>query len=279
MSFNPSETRLRRVEMDIIKKIKSDGNSFKELSRELERLMSENVLEGYPGSWTMDTVAERFVTGLRNTLDGKRIVYPGKSMRTRLWAYKLIDDREAAMGDIAILVRMSYHDAHRTEGAVLLQGALKDPDKNTFSGLKRDALRKAHSISPHAWLMLCDYDTISGMAYPALAEYVIGNHPQGGTNWISYTNSVLVPAGLALELGVKTTGLYKASVPLSHQFCHRFLMGLDLDYHQLARDVARGAKKDRGIARYLLLISVSLGGAEGSSDSDFDINRELYSPL
>ena len=265
--------------MDIIKKVRNDGNSFKGLTFEIEQLLASNIREGYPGAWSMDTVAERFVTGLRTTLDGKKIVYPGNSMRTRLWAYKLTDDRESAALDIAMLVRIAYHDAHRTEGALLLQGAIKDPDKNTFSGLRRDALRKAHSISPHAWLMLSDYDPVSGMAYPAMAEYVIGNHPQGWSNWISYTHAVLVPAGLALELGSRTTGLYKASVPLSHQLCHRFLMGLDLDYHQTARDVARGVRKDRGLASHLVLVSVSMGGAEGSVDSDFEINRELYSPL
>ena len=265
--------------MDIIKKIRNEGNSFKGLSREIELIVSDNILEGYPGTWTMDTVAERFVTGLRNALDGKRIMSPGSSMRTRLWAYKLIDDRDAAPCDLAVLIRLSYHDSHKTEGALLVQGALKDPDKNTFSGLRKDALRKAHSLSPHACLMLCDYDTISGMAYPAVAEYVIGNHPQGWSNWISYSHAVMVQAGLALELGARTTGLYKASVPLSHQFCHRYLMGLDLDYHQLARDVARGARRDRGIARYVLSVSVAFGAAEGSAESDFNINRELFSPF
>ncbi len=265
--------------MDIIKKIRNDGNSFKGLSYEMEKLLASNIREGYPGAWALDTINERLVTGLRNTLDEKKIVFPGNSMRTRLWAYKLAEDRDSAVLDIAMLVRIAYHDSHRTEGALLMQVALKDPDKNTFSGLRKDVLRKAHSLSPHAWLMLCDYDTVSGMAYPSMAEYVIGNHPQGWSNWISYTHTVMIPAGLALELGVKTTGLYKASLPLSHQLCYRFLMGLDLDYHQTARDVARGLRADRGLARHLILVSVSMGGSEGSVDSDFEINRELYSPL
>lgn len=265
--------------MTVIRKIRKSGNTFRTLTGDIEQIFSENLTAGYPDSWDMDTANERLVAGLRSVLDGKSFAVPEKTINTRLWPYKLADDNESAVYDIAMLVNITYHDSHTSSGTLFIQGALKDPDKNTFSGLRKDTLRKLHSLSPHAWVMLCDYDTIAGMAYPAMADYVIGDNPQGWSNWAAAANGVVIPSGLAIELGVKTTGLYKGAVPFAHQLCYRFLMGLDLDYGKIARDAASGARTDKGLAKYLMLLSVSIGGAEGDSEPDFDINRELYSPV
>ena len=265
--------------MAIIRKIRRTGRSFRDISGGIEQIVTANVSRLYPDLWSMDILFERISSGLRDLLDGKNFSSPGKSIRTRVRPYRLSPEAGDAVIDAAMLVRIVHHDSHVTEGALFLQGALKDPDKNTFSDLKKDRIRKVFSVSPHSWVMMFDYDIISGMAYPAMAEYVIGDHPQGWSNWIAGSNGVLVPAGLAMELGVKTTGLYKASVPLSHQIAYRFLMGLDLDYHKIAGDVARGIRTDKGLARQLILVSVFAGGDEGDSEYDFGINREIYLPV
>jgi len=92
--------------MDIVKKIRSDGNTMKGLSSEIETVMAENLREGFPGAWNRATAAERCITGLRSLLDGKKIVFPGNTLRTSLWAFRYGAEGDDLACDIAVLVRL-----------------------------------------------------------------------------------------------------------------------------------------------------------------------------
>ncbi len=261
--------------MKVIKQMAPGGkNSMKSLSHELESVVYASVKEQYPSSWDRDIITSSLFSGIKSILNGKRILTPGNVIQSRWRMYRFGRDQENPFCDTAILVQVSYHDGQVIQGVAFLEIAEKDPQKNTFSGLNKTRIKKISSAGHGSRIILYDYDPISGMAFPSTAESVIGTSPHSWNAWLPYTHAVAVPAGLALALDNKSTGLYKASLPLSYQICYRYLYGLDLDFGKQAMDIATGARTDRGNPGSLILISAAHGGAEPLDA--FDFNRELY---
>jgi hypothetical protein len=260
--------------MKIIKQL-APGNrdGLKSLSFEMESLVYASVKENYPSNWDSDFIIRSLFSSLKKLFHGKNIYTPGNTINSFWQLHHLKDETDAVLGDIAIIVQISYHDGQISRGAVFHDVAIKDPGKNTFSSLNKNYCRKVLTVSPHSQLLLFDYDTITGMAFPSTAESVIGNHPHNWNNWIPFTHAVTLPANLALSLDIKTTGLYKVSLPVSYQICYRHLYGLDLDYSAAALETAAGIKTGRGNPKYLVLIAVSHGGAVPLTTFEFDKKR------
>jgi hypothetical protein len=260
--------------MRIIKQL-APGNrdGLESLTFELESLVYANVKENFPGNWDDDYITRSLLSSLKNLLHGKNIHTPGNMIKSFWHLHQLKDKTDTELGDVAVIVQISYHDGQISKGAVFQDIAIKDPGKNTFSNLNKNHYRKILSVAPHSQLILFDYDTITGMAFPSTAESVIASHPHSWNNWIPFTHAVTLPANLALSLDVKTTGLYKVSLPVSYQICYRYLYGLDLDYSAMALETAAGIKTGRGSPKYLILIAVSHGGAEPATAFDFDKKR------
>ncbi|OHD65402.1 MAG: hypothetical protein A2176_15725 [Spirochaetes bacterium RBG_13_51_14] len=260
--------------MKVIKKIvPANRNGMKSLSFEMESIVYSNVKENFPDTWNRNFMTRSLFSDLKKLFHGKTIHTPGNTMKSFWRLYHSKEEAETVFGDIALIMNVSYHDGQTAEGVAFIDIAEKDPGKNTFSSLNKNKMRKLLSIAPHAQLLLFDYDTITGMAFPTTAESIIGNHPHSWNNWIPYTHAVSVPANLALPLDIKTTGLYKVSLPLSYQIYSRYLYGLDLDYSRPALETATGIKTGRGNPKYLVLIAVSHGGAEPVSEFDIDNKR------
>lgn len=261
--------------MKVIKQLAPGGkNSMKSLSHELESIVYSSVKERYPSSWDRDVITSSLFSGMKSILHGKRILTPGNVIQSRWRMYRFGRDQENPFCDTAILVQVSYHDGQVIQGVAFLEIAEKDPQKNTFSGLNKTRIKKISSVGHSSRVILYDYDPISGMAFPSTAESIIGTSPHSWNAWLPYTHAVAVPAGLALALDNKSTGLYKASLPLSYQICYRYLYGLDLDFGKPAMEIATGARTDRGNPGSLILIAAAHGGAEPLDA--FDFNRELY---
>lgn len=261
--------------MKVIKQMAPGGrNSMKSLSQELESVIYSSVRERYPASWDREIITASLFSGIKNTLHGKRILTPGNVIHSRWRMYRLSGDRDNSFCDTAIIVQVSFHDGQIVRGTAFLEIAEKDPQKNTFSGLNKTRIKKISSAGQGSRVILYDYDPIAGMAFPSTAESVIGTSPHSWNAWLPYTHAVAVPAGLALALDCKSTGLYKASLPLSYQICYRYLYGLDLDFGKQALDIATGTRTDRGNPGFLVLIAAAHGGAEPLDA--FEFNRELY---
>jgi hypothetical protein len=260
--------------MKVIKQL-TTGNkdTMKSLSVQLESLVYGNVRENYPASWDRDHITRGLFSDLKQLLSGRAIHTPGNTLHTSWHLHRLKDETDTHFGHCALAVQVAYHDGQTVTGVAFLETAEKDGGKNTFSRVAKNNYRKMLSVAPHAQLLLYDYDTITGMAFPSTAESVIGSHPHSWNAWIPYTHAVTVPAGLALSLDTKTTALYKASLPFSYQLCYRYLHGLDLDFSRAALETAGGIKSDRGNPKFLILISVSHGGAEARNSFEFD-NRK-----
>ncbi len=261
--------------MKIIKQL-SPGNkdSMKSLSYELESLIYSNVKESYPKNWDQQQITKSLFSDLKELFKGKIIHTPGDTIKTDWQLFQLKNNADAIFGEIAVVVQVSYHDGQTARGVVFYDVAEKDGGKNSFSNLHKNNYRRLLPVSPHSQILLYDYDTITGMAFPSTAETIIGNQPHSWNSWIPYTHAVTVPANLALSLDVKTTGLYKISLPLSYQISYRYLYGLDLDYTATALETAVGLKTVKGSPRFVAFIAVSHGGAE--PQSSFDLNNKMY---
>ncbi|MBN1495171.1 MAG: hypothetical protein JXA07_00280 [Spirochaetes bacterium] len=261
--------------MKIIKQIAPSGkNSMKSLTMELESLIYTVISAQYPVNWDSGAVTRSLFSGMKQLFDNKIIRTPGNAIQTSWRIKRLKTDPEKILGDIAFLVQIAYHDGQVVRGAALLDTALKDPGKNTFSSLNKNRIKKLTSTASHASLLLYDYDPICGMAFPSTVESIIGSHPHTWNSWMPYTYAATVPAGLMMSIDNKTTGLYKISLPLSYQLCYRYLYGLDLDHSVASLETAAGLRPDRGIMKYLIMISISHGGAEPLTS--FDYNDKLY---
>jgi hypothetical protein len=257
--------------MKIIKQLTSDGrNGMKSLSYEIESRIYANVKENFPRNWDRGTITRALFSDLKKLLHNKTICTPGNNMISTWQLYQLKHESGTLFSDIAIIVQVSYHDGQVAKGVVFHDIAEKDAGKNTFSGLSKNKFRKPLSISPHSGLILFDYDAITGMAFPSTAESIIGTNPHNWNAWLPFTHAVVVPACLAVSLDVKTTGLYKVSLPLSYQLCYRYLFGLDLDFSTPALETAAGIRTDRGSPKFIVLINVVHGGAESAGAFEFD---------
>ena len=262
--------------MKIIQPVKADlRSSMKTIVAQIENQILAQVKGGYPSGWNRDGITAHLLKDIGEDLNGKKVLVPGNSMKI---SWKLLEagkSFERYFAHVAILARITYHDGQVLEGVAFFDAVTKDPEKNTFSELKRDHLRRMHSISPHSHLLLYDYDMITGMAFPTIPEYVVGNYPNTWNSWIPYTNAGVIPAHAAIALGIKNTGLYKIAVPFSYHLCYRIFYGLGLDFNNTALETGKGKRAEKGVSRYLVQLSVAHGGAE--PQSDFDINREVFS--
>lgn len=260
--------------MKIIKQLANGKDSMKSLTYELETLVYSNVKENFPNNWNHRHITRSLFSSLKNLFENKTIHTPGDTIKTAWKLYAQKEDPEEHFGETALMVNVSYHDGHQVKGVVFYDSAEKDNGKNTFSNLHKNNYRRLLSVSPHSQLLLFDYDSITGMAFPSTAESIIGNQPHSWNSWIPYTHAVTVPANLALSLDVKTTGLYKVSLPLSYQICYRYLFGLDLDYSTAAMETAEGIKTVKGNSRFLICLAVAHGGSE--PDINFEFNKSMY---
>jgi hypothetical protein len=264
--------------MKIIKQV-ATGNreGMKSLSYELESLIYSNVKESYPHNWNQQRITESLFSDMKRLFQGKTIHTPGDTIKSNWTLYQQKNNSEDVFGEIAIVIQVTYHDGQIVRGVAFHDVAEKDGGKNTFSGLHKNNFRRLLSVSPHSQLLLYDYDAITGMAFPSTAESIIGNQPHNWNNWIPYTNAVSIPVNIALSLDVKTTALYKVSLPLSYQISYRYLYGLDIDYSATALEPAAGIKTVKGNPRFLICIAVSHGGAEPSMN--FDFNTKMYTEI
>ncbi len=260
--------------MITVKKIKQEENNMKSLMFDLEGYIYTHVRENYPNSWDEDTITRSLLITIKDSLNKKKIYLPGSSIRTSWSVYSHMNEPDNIICDFAIAARIIYHDNYSVEGVALFDAKTRDPDKNTFSAIKVNNLKKIRSVSPYSQLILYDYDSITGMAFPTSAESIVGNYPHSWNNWLPATNAASVPVTLATELNVKNTGLYKVSLPFSYLLAYRYPFGLDLDFQKSALDICKGFKTDRGNPRYLVTLTVAHGGTDLQDDIEY--NEDNY---
>ncbi len=263
--------------MKTINRIREGENTMKSLVYELEDVYFRIVKNAYPGLWEDAGITRSLIMDMSAIMTDRQLKTPGNHVHLSMKPFMLASEPESELCSASMLFNIKYHDGQSVQGAAFLDACVKDAGKNTFSSMKKDRLKRLHSIAHHSQMLLYDYDNITGMAFPATAESVLGAYPASWNGWTPYTVAASVPTHCALALNCKDTGLYKISLPWSYQICFRNLFGLDLDYGDVAVDTARGVRFEKGRARYLVLISVAHGGAD--LDESFDFDRSAYTEM
>ncbi len=263
--------------MKIIRKVGKTKHNIKDLMTQIEQIIFNCSIAEYPDNWDQKYITQSLLLGLKGYLDNKTFHLPGDIINTQVKTYALYEfPQEQKLSQLGILFNISYHDGTAIEGGTLLDSHLKDSNKNTFSTIRKDVLKRSTSLSHHSSVLLFDYDSINGMAFPALPETILGNYPHSWTNWQPFTNLVAIRSNLVHALNIKHTGLYKVAVPFSYQLSYRYLYGLDLDFTENTLNIIKGHKEDKGNPNYIVCVSVSHGK---SIHTRFDINQELYHEL
>ncbi len=260
--------------MITVKKIKQDNHNMKSLMFDLEGFIFTHVKENFPNNWNEAAITRSLLVTIKKAVSKKKISLPGNTIRTSWSIYSNMNEQNNFLCDFAMAVKVNYHDNHSVEGIALFDAKTRDPEKNTFSSIKSNNLKRIRSVSSHSQLLLYDYDNISGMAFPTSADSVVGNYPHSWDNWLPTTNASSVPVNLATELNVKNTGLYKVSLPFSYLLAYRYPFGLDLDFQKPALDTGKGFKTDKGNPRFLATVAVAHGGADLQDDIEY--NEEIY---
>lgn len=263
--------------MKTINRIREGADTMKSLVYELEEVFFRIVKNAYPALWEDAGITRSLIMDMSAAMADRQMKTPGNQVKMAMKPLMLAGEPESELCSAAMLFRIAYHDGQAAQGAAFLDAHVKDAGKNTFSSIKKDHLKRLHSIAHHSQLLLYDYDNITGMAFPATAESVLGAYPSNWNGWAPFTVAAAAPAHCAIALNSKDTGLYKASLPWSYQLCFRNIYGLDLDFGDAAVDTARGTRFEKGRARYLVLVSVAHGGAD--LDENFDYDREAYTEM
>ncbi|HSV97984.1 MAG TPA: hypothetical protein VLM75_13775 [Spirochaetota bacterium] len=260
--------------MKTINRVREGENTMKSMVYELEEVFFGIVKNAYPGLWEDAGITRSLVKDMSAIMSDRLLKTPGNKIKLNMKPLMLSGEPESELCSVAMLFKINFHDGQSVQGAAFLDARAKDAGKNTFSSIKKDHLKRLYSIAHHGQLLLYDYDNITGMAFPATAESVLGAYPASWNAWAPYTVAAVTSAHCALALNRKDTGLYKASLPWSYQLCFRNLFGLDLDYGDVAVDTARGVRFEKGRARHLVLVSVAHGGAD--LDDSLDYDRSSY---
>lgn len=263
--------------MKTINRIREGADTMKSLVYELEDIFFRIVKNAYPVLWEDAGITRSLIMDMSAALADRQMKTPGSQVKMAMRPLMLSGEPESELCSAAMLFRISYHDGQAVQGAALLDAHAKDPGKNSYSSIKKDHLKRLHSVAPRSQLLLFDYDNITGMAFPSTAESVLGAYPSNWNGWAPFTVAALAPAHCVLALNSRDTGLYKASLPWSYQLCFRNIYGLDLDFSDAAVDTARGVRSEKGRPRYLVLVSVAHGGAE--LDEAFDYDRSAYTGM
>ncbi len=263
--------------MKTINRIREGTNTMKGLVYELEEVFFRIVKNAYPGLWESAGITRSLLMDMSAVVTDRQLKTPGNQVRLSMRPLMLSGEPESELCSTAMLFKINYHDGQSALGSAFLDAHVKDAGKNTFPSIKKDHLKRLHSIAHHSQILLYDYDNITGMAFPATAESVLGAYPSNWNGWAPYTTAAAVPANCGIALNCRDTGLYKTSIPWSYQLCFRNMFGLDLDYGDIAVDTARGVRFEKGRARYLVLVSVAHGGAD--LDENFDIDRAAYTEM
>ena len=264
--------------MDIIKKTRASNlHNVKNLVTGVESIISSVIIDSFPSAWDTAPVDAAILERLHSLFNGRKIRFPGGQISSSWKVFRATEAPEKTFCSIAFIYNIIHGDGQNTAGAAFFDSHCRDNDKNTFSSIKKDHLRKINTQAPHSCLLLYDYSPISGMAFPSYPESIVGNSPVNWNNWLPVTTAAVVQSGPALASGSKTTSLYRSSVPFSYQLCHRHLFGLDLDYGKTALEIASGTREDKGMARYLVTVSLIHGSNEPQVPDE--INRGIYQEL
>lgn len=257
----------------------------------IEELINELVEESKVFSWQEDTITLKFLSQLRQRLNGS-LISDMESRIVFLSPFKLRKANEKYYGDIGIIVEIEYGDGDKIEGIAFLEAKRKFKASRNYESLKWEQLERIHSNAPHSQLLLYDFRDISEFASTGLVskKNATSSNPMVQ---LPVTKFVTIPINKAIQVKKKNESLYKLSLPISYQLGYRYMNGFDLDF---THDVLLKIKKDfegnfigldEQVPKFLIWIKIvpekSVKESKSSTDKKrmgieptLEINSDLY---
>lgn len=248
----------------------------------VEEIFRDVIRRCYPTSWDEDHITYSITDELATKLPSVRVIGFDRPFNIRWDARKLRGGAEQALGDLAVVVRMTSWSGEQINGVGLLEAKRRYVDQATFSAFGKQQLRRIVRNAPSSRLLLYDYSQIADFEDNLHVPYVWPSddplrwpyHPYSVT---PYSHSVTVPSALVLATGLNSTALYKYSIPFSVQLCSRYLRGFDLEFKDDAVSKVERFINRTGGPRTLLLVGVSTTDAEPVLP-DW-VSDNLYGPI
>lgn len=250
-----------------------------DLIAKIEEKFGPTISSCFPYEWNEDHITFSMLKSIRK--DFSSFAFWGWGLRESVnWsAYKYSGKLENKYGDIGVLVKLVYRDGRVLEGIGFVEAKRRYQGKLTFDALKIPQLRRIKKNFPHSYLLLYDYEPITGF---------IGNHalaPSESPLNTSYkglasqpfTHALAVQTHTALATTAKDQSLYKHGIPFSHLLVNRYFNGLDLEFDEEILNHVKGFNSDRGFVSYLIEATVYEPGAR--IDEEPQINRNMYEEL
>jgi hypothetical protein len=226
---------------------------------EVEAIVNRTVKNNHPEDWDEDFITRELLREMRKQFGEVRLTGLREELRINWQTWKLAGDDEHRYGDVAMLVTIADRTGDLLSGAAFLEAKKRSNRRDRFGALKLDQLDRIYESAPHAMVLLYDYKPISEFVLnrgldSGLWAALLGGHaaPDAG---VQLTHAVVVPMSHVRAIQRKDVSLYRYSVPLSYQLLHRYLQGLDLEFHDEAISIAKGQRRDAA-PKYLLHIYV-----------------------
>jgi len=226
----------------------------------IEELINELVKEDYVLDWEEDTLTRKFLSRLRNKLNGS-LITDLENRVVFLSPFKLSKPAEYKFGDIAIIVNIEYGDGDNLEGIAFLEAKKKYKESRNYDAIKWEQLERINKNAPHSQLLLYDFRDISEFASTGLVAKKSATASSPMTQ-LPVTKFVSVPINKALQVKMKNERLYKLSLPVSYQIGYRYLNGFDLDFKNdtlaaVKKDFAKNfTDVDLEVPEYLIYVSI-----------------------
>jgi hypothetical protein len=231
----------------------------------MEDVFSEIISSEYFSSWSEHNITSELLSSLKNEIHGKSFSIPTGSFSIQWENYKQdnVPDDDPAV--ISFIVDITFHDSQNVKGIYLLNTKLREKEKHTFHGLKKDFTKKLSSLSNSSSLLLIDYDLAGGSAFSPSPESITGNDPHSWSRWSASTNCSVISCNAALALGSKTTSLYRTALPFTYEIFYRIFHGLDLDYSKGAIEAGLGKKPEKFMPSHITYINLSFDKSKSDS--------------
>ena len=256
---------------------------YKDYINRVEEVISDLIGSHHPRAWSEDTISEMLCKEFVSKLSINNIQGLVNPMSIKWDAFKLKGKLEHAHGDIAILVRYISSDNEKIEGVGLLEAKKRYINSNCYEAIKWEQLQRQIEFTRHAFLLLYDYDPIIEYRDNIVFQQYSMTKIQLMHKTLE-SNAVVLQSDLALQIRKEDKSLYKYSFPLSHQICHRFLRGMDLERQDSVLTDVRGfADKNLGGVKYILLATIVMGQDQqvdslkiSSANDETYINLQRY---
>lgn len=222
------------------------------ITEKIEDIIRTEILDCVRYDWDEDFITRNILRKIRQKLNGVKIDDLYNISTLHINTFKARGKLENRFGDISLIVKIDFKDGDSIEGVGFIEAKKRYQGTNQFSAIDFNQLTRIRDNAPHSQLLLYDYDPIS-------TNIQVIPHRIRPIFFGPYTFAAITQNNLAIELNKNDQSLYKVCLPFSFQLTHRYFYGLDLEFSQSSKNIAKGYSKEQGHPEYAIVITITQG--------------------